>query len=103
MARRVLACRDPGSKGLGEWDGALIVVENEVAVYSQNKDFIGHQPYKEGKKAYLKYIDDGWLPMTREDIRETCNFVFSPYDEQKFPTTPWWIRIFRIFVNSYKK
>ena len=88
MARRILACRDPRSKGLGEWDGALIIVENTTIMFIENKDFIGHPSYEEAKETYLEYIEQGWIPMTREDIKETCNFEFSPDDEQTFPRKP---------------
>lgn len=87
-SRRVFACRDPKSKGIGEWDGALIIVENTLSMFIENKDFIGHPSYEEAKKTYLEYINKGWIPMTPEDIKETCNFEFSPDDEQLFPTNP---------------
>jgi hypothetical protein len=88
MTRRVLACRDPSSKGLGEWDGALVIIDDTLGMFVNGKDFIGHPPYEEAKKTYLEYIDKGCVPMTREDIKETCNFEFSPDDEHLFPTKP---------------
>ena len=113
MARRVLACRDPSSKGFGEWDGALVIVDDLLVMFVDGRDFIGHPSYEDAQKMYIEYIDKGWVPMTREDLNETCYFHNMCYATglHLVPTTPvhractktralaraMCVRIFRIF------
>lgn len=43
-------------------------------MFVDGKDFIAHPSYEDAQKIYLEYIDKGWVPMTREDLNETCYF-----------------------------
>lgn len=78
---QAFGCRSPTSKGIGKWDGAFVYMEcthpkesKLIAVFDNNRDFIGDvfNQYQASVE-YYKYIDQGWIPMTSDDLKKTAN------------------------------
>lgn len=69
------AVRKPGTVG---WGGAFVAVKGDdgritAAVFENNMDYISNEMTEEQiKEAETQFKLDGWLPMTREDIKATA-------------------------------
>jgi hypothetical protein len=78
----VLGCRRPGSEGC---DGVFVVAKETEskfitsAVFEGGTDYIGHPDTDEAaRKTYDGFVDDGWVPMTPEDIRACAGVEVPP-------------------------
>lgn len=84
-ADHVFGCRDP-STTLGSWSKAYVFCEQGTsrvgAVFDDGKDYIGHPTLEEAGRQYLKFLKDGWVPMTTEDITKTSGITVG--DETDF-------------------
>jgi hypothetical protein len=74
-----MGLRKPGTEP-GTWKGAWVACRDEkgkvvTAIFEDNMDFIGPQntSWKQAMEQKTKLQEDeGWEPMTREDIRKTA-------------------------------
>lgn len=73
--KSIVGLRKPNTK-IGSWDGAIVICEYEnkviCAVFQNNLDYIGtfyswYEPIIE----YNKLLNEGWQPMSNEDIQMT--------------------------------
>lgn len=92
---RAFGCRSPKSKGAGRWDGAFVFCKHDngciAAVFENRMDYVNNRAtYETSIMDYNKYVGDGWIPMTAEDLQATAglnideNTNLKPYDEWKW-------------------
>lgn len=73
----ILGLRKPGTEE-GTWTGAWVAGKDEngkvvAAVFEDNMDYIANDlAWKLVISQKNKFEEDGWQPMTREDIRKTA-------------------------------
>ena len=77
-ADRAFGCRDP-STTLGSWSKAYVFCQQGDtrvgAVFDGGKDYVGHPTLEEAGEQYAKFLEDGWVPMTTEDIIKTSGIT----------------------------
>lgn len=77
--RYVFGCRKPGTE-IGGWDGAF-VSEFKIcdlcnyAIFQDQLDYVGRGSILKASNTYYYYIDQGWLPMTLEDMQKTAGVM----------------------------
>lgn len=82
----VRGCRSPDSKGEGHWDGAFVFCidtfknEGTCALFEDGKDFIGSPGLAFHIEEYNKYVSQGWIDMTINDIEKTSGVRGIKYD-----------------------
>jgi hypothetical protein len=71
---------------VGSWDGAFVSenrwFNNVMAVFQDKKDYVGKANLMVASWYYYQYIDQGWIPMSIEDINTTAggdNLCSPPY------------------------
>lgn len=88
--RLLKGCRSPHSKGIGEWDHAFVIVTQGDVTTSILFGTTGNCFYSTELEVSLeKYhslvTNDGWRPMTIEDLRMTLAFSNGDlYDDYVF-------------------
>ena len=79
-ADRAFGCRDP-STALGSWSKAYVFCQQGDtrvgAVFDGGKDYVGHPTLEEAGEQYAKFIEDGWVPMTTEDVIKTSGITMG--------------------------
>ena len=91
----VFGCRHPESN-IGSWDRAMDVGKYvaqagiTLALFENGADLIGHlRSFKEARDEYTKFLKQGWIPMTHEDIKKTAGItVDTDQNDQRKPILP---------------
>jgi hypothetical protein len=77
----IKGCRSPLSRGVGKWDGAYVFYQQSSASPIQQLYFYDEYCVKESTILTMTNIDelieDGWIPMTSEDITLTSGLSVS--------------------------
>lgn len=78
----VLGCRRPGSEGC---DGVFVVAKEAAskfitsAIFEGGADYIGHpETDDEARGKYDSFVDEGWIPMTPDDIKACAGVDVPP-------------------------
>ncbi len=92
-------CRIPQT-ALGSWDGAFVYAETKQvrisAVFQNGMDYVGHpNNLVDELRKYKKFIKQGWIPMTRQDIEKTAGIQIDVNTNRDVPTwySQYWQRI----------
>ena len=87
-ADRAFGCRDP-STALGSWSKAYVFCrqgDTRVgAVFDGGKDYVGHPTLEEAGEQYAKFLADGWVPMTTEDVIKTSGITVGDDTDMTVP------------------
>jgi hypothetical protein len=95
--RLLKGCRSPYSKGIGEWDNAFVIVTQGHVTTSilfevSSNCFYSTELSVSLEKYHSLVSNDGWIPMTIEDLRMTLAFTNGNlYDNH----------VFRVFLLNY--
>lgn len=90
---RIFGCRSPSSKGIGKWDGAFVYcrdgLQQIMAYFEDNVDYINDEPitFNDVTKEYNKCIEQGWIPMTPEDLEKTSGVTIDEHTKLDIPAT----------------
>lgn len=79
IATKIVGWRKAGTAE-GTWTGAYVAklflgMPITAALFEDGKDFVGSPTRSNHLSIVSKLVEDGWCPMTREDIFKTAGMV----------------------------